>query len=347
LRRSRTTGVTMTFAAFLMMSTTVIPVQAVERGYHVVNHLNLPGPVRWDYITSDDATGRLFIAREQEVDVVDSVTGHLLGTIPLGLVHGIALDEARHQGFISDEASHDLAVFDTTTLAIIAKVAVGEGPDAVVYDRVADTVFAIDRDSRDVTPILAASGRALAAIPLPDEPEFAVADGSGRLFINLTNKAEVAVIDTATRKLTQTWPLGPACVQATGLAIDRDGHRLFAACRNGVVQILSSEDGHAVASVPVGKFSDATVFDQATKTAFSSSGTGTLSVIAQDAAGAYAVRQTVTTPVGARTMAIDAKTHRLYLPSGVVDHVDPPAGARPYPLTVMKAGSFNVLVVAP
>ncbi len=173
-----------------------------------------------------------------------------------------------------------------------------------------------------------------------------MAGGSGHLFVNLTNKAEVAVIDTGTRKLTQTWPLGPECVQATGLAIDQDGHRLFAACRNGVVQILSSDDGHAIVSLPVGKFSDAMVFDQTTRTAFSSSANGTLSVIAQDASGTFAVRETVPTPVGARTMAIDMKTHRVYLPSGVVDHIDPPKGARPYPLTVMKAGSFNVLVVA-
>lgn len=335
-------------AAFLAIIVTGQLAGASASGYHIVDSFKLAGGVRWDYVTFDDAQNRLFVTREHSVDAIDAATGRVLGTIPdLGRAHGVALDPTRHRGFITDEGGHNVVIFDTDTLQVTTKVSVGEGPDAIVFDDVSGTAFAIDHDSRDVTPIAAAADHALPPIPLPDEPEFATTDGSGHVFINLTNKAEVAVIDTVARTLKQTWPLGPACVSATGLAIDRPRQRLIATCRNGVMQILSSVDGHGIASVPIGKFSDAAAFDPGTQTAFSSNQDGTLSVVTTDGSGTYALRDTVSTPKGTRTMAVDAKTHRLYLPGGILDHIEPPAGERPYPLTVMKEGSFNVLVLAP
>ena len=318
----------------LLAAATILTLAAAPAAelYRVLQRFEVSGSVRWGYVAFDPGSRRLFVTREHSVDAIDAANGRVLGSVAgLGGAHGVAFDPGLRHGFATDGKAGSVVVFDTATMALTASVPMGREPDAVVFDDASGTVFAVERDSHDVVPISAGDLRKLPAIALPDEPEFAVADGAGHVFVNLTNRAEVAMIDTVARTLTRTWSLGPGCRGANGLAIDRAHRVLFATCRNGTMRILSAEDGDAIAAVAIGKGSDAAAFDPVTRTAFSSNGDGTLSVVAQDASGTYALRETVQTSPGARTMALDPQTHRLYLPSGVVDHVDPPDATRPYP----------------
>jgi DNA-binding beta-propeller fold protein YncE len=307
-------------------------------GYKLAATWKPGGEGRWDYMAFDPAKGRLFIARENRIQVLDATTGALLGEVPgLNGAHGIALVPGTDRGFATSGRDGKVIVFDLTTLKPVADpITAGTKPDAITYDLASNRVFAMNGGGHDITVIDPVTAQVTGAIPLPGAPEFAVSDGGGHVYVNIEDKSETVAIDAQTLKVESVWPLAPG-VGPTGLSIDPVGHRLFAGCANKNLIVLDDAMGKVLAALPIGAHVDATRFDDGY--AFSSNGDGTLTVAAADASGQFKVIDTVPTKPGARTMAVDPKTHAVFLCTADFGPPDATSHGRPVPLP----GSFVVL----
>ncbi len=221
----------------------------------------------------------------------------------------------------------------------------GINPDAILYDPTSHYVLAFNGGSNDATVIDPAKAAVIATIPLTGKPEFAVTDLQGHVFVNIEDKNELSEIDLRKKAVIATWPL-KGCDEPSGLAIDRKNNRLFSACANQVMTVLDATSGKMVATVAIGKRPDAAAFDSETQLVFSSNGEGTLTVIHQDSADKYTVVQTVPTTVGARTMALDPKSHKVYLITAKFGATPATTAEQPHPRPAVVPGSFEVLVVS-
>jgi len=305
-------------------------------GYHVIKKIPLGGEGGWDYLTLDGQSRRLYIARADRVVVMDVDTGAKIGEVAnTPGVHGVALARKRNRGFSSNGGEASVTVFDLKTLGEVARIKVGNRPDAIIYDPASGRVFTLNAGSRDATAIDAAMEKVVGTIPLDGKPEFAVADGKGHIYVNLENKSEVLELDARELSVLHRWPLDPG-KEPAGLAMDRTGRRLFSTCHNEKMVILDADSGHVLATAPIGKGTDACVFDPDGRLAFSSNGDGTLTVVREVGTGKFEVAQTVPTQAGARTMALDPKTHNIFLAT---------AKAKPGQRRSYEPGSFVILVV--
>jgi YVTN family beta-propeller protein len=325
-----------------------VPARAAEPaggGYHVVKTLPVGGEGRWDYITVDPATALLYVPRQSHTLILRADTGKMVADLKdTPGVHGVALAPDAGRGFTSNGGGNSVTVFDLKTHQVIGTVAVGQKPDAIVYDPASKSVFAMNGKSETATAIDAAAPLAQAVkatIPLGGGPESAAADGRGRVYVNLEDKNEVVVIDTKAMKVAATWKIDGGESPA-GLAIDPVYHHLFSGCHNQVMAILDTQTGKTLGTVPIGKGVDFCGFDPATGEAFASCGDGTLTVVKETAPGKFEAVQTVQTRQGARTMALDTTTHTIYLPTAKFE-APAPGQKRP----AMKPGSFMIVVVAP
>lgn len=286
-------------------------------GYHIVARWPIDGPGKWDYLTVDPARHRLFVSRATHVQVVDLESGKLVGDIAnTSGVHGIALAYDLNRGFTSNGKADSVTVFDLKTLATVGEIKIsGHGPDAILYDASSKRVFTFNGHSNNATVIDGGSAREVGTIALPGNPEFAVSDGAGHVYVNIEDKALVAVIDVATGTVRQTWPLSP-CTEPTGMALNNGRHRLFSVCHNERLIVTDSDSGKRIAELPIGRHVDAAAFDPATSLVFSSNGdSADVTVVSDDAQDGYAVKGSLETANGAKTMALDPTTHRLYIPA--------------------------------
>jgi len=324
----------------------VAQAHAGEPQYQLTQKLALGGDGGWDYPSVDPATHLLYLSRADHVSIVDTASGKEVASIAdTPGVHGIALAPELNRGFISCGKADVVKVFDLKTRAILATVATGAGPDAIAYEPVTRRVFAFNGHGHSATVIDAASNAVVATIPLGGKPEFAQADGRGRMLVNIEDTAELASLDAKAASLVSRWPL-PHCEEPSGLAYDADHRRAFSTCGNQVLAVSDVDSGKAVASVPIGKGVDGGAFDPATQDVYSANGEGTLTVVHEQAPDQYVVKQTLPTQRGARTIALDSTTHRLYLPTAEFGPA-PAAGAdNPHPRPAIISGSFVVLVVA-
>jgi DNA-binding beta-propeller fold protein YncE len=315
-------------------------VYAAQPAYHVIDKFRLGGEEGWDYLAVDSEARRLYISRSNHVMVVDIETGKLAGDIPdTPGVHGIAVAPELNRGFISNGRADTATIFDLKTLKVIGQVKTGANPDAILYDPFSKLVFTFNGRSHDATPFYAASGELAATIALGGKPEFATADGKGKVYVNIENTSEVAEIDCQKLLVTRRFLLKPG-EEPTGMAIDREQHRVFSGCHNRLMTVLDVESGKVIATVPIGERVDANGFDPELGLAFSANGDGTLTVVRESSPGKFEVLETVPTQVGARTMALDPKTHNIYLPTAEFAPTTDPK-TRPK----MVDGSFVVLVV--
>jgi YVTN family beta-propeller protein len=313
-------------------------------GYHLLKKIPLGGEGFWDYIIFDSPTRRLFISRGTKVVVLDVDSGKTVGEIPnTDGVHGIALAPDLNRGFTSNGRAGTVTIFDLKTLQVIGSVQVGSNPDAIVYDPVSRRVFAMNGRSNTATAI-DASGNIAATIPVDGKPEFAVADGAGHVYVNIEDKSEEQQIDSQSLKVTATWPLAP-CAEPSGLAMDIANRRLFAGCGNKMMAVINADTGKVIAKPPIGEGVDANGFDPGTGYAFASNGgSGTLTVVHEDSPDKYSVVEDVPTQAHARTMALDPKTHEVFL---VTADFGPAPAATPdnaHPRPTMVKDSFVVLV---
>lgn len=321
------------------------PKKPAATSYHVVRKFEVGGEGGWDYLTVDADGRRLFVSRSTHVMVLDADTGKVLGDIPdTSGVHGIALAPDLNKGFTSNGKAGTVTIFDLKTLAPLGTVKVGDNPDAILYDAKTKRVFTFNGRSKDATAIDAAAGTVAGTIALGGKPESGVTDGDGKVFVNIEDKSEIVEFDAAKLAELARWPLAPG-EEPTGLSIDRKTHRLFAGCGNEKMVVLDCESGKVVATLTIGSGVDGTAFDPTAGCAFSSNGDGTLTVVHEDGPTAFSVLENAETARGARTIALDPKTHSLYLPSAKYEPApEAKAGeprARPKPI----AGSFTILVV--
>lgn len=317
---------------------------AAQHPYRVLDRWKLGGDGGWDYLLVDSPAHRLYLTRGNHVDAVDTRSGKLIGSIGgLHGTHGVALDTAGKFGYISDGGGNAIVVFDRATLATVATVPAGANPDSIVFDPATQSVWAFNGRSKDVTVLDAATNKVTATIPLPGKPEFAVTDGKGLIYDNIEDLNEIVRLDARSLKLTATWTLAE-CDGPSGLALDNAGERLFSVCDGKKMAVTDAKNGKPVATASIGSGPDAAGWDAADKLAFASCGEGILSVIDASAPG-YPTIESLPTQAGARTMAYDPATDRIYLVSADFGPRPEPTAANPRPRPPIIPGSFTVLIV--
>ena len=317
---------------------------AGNSGYHLINTYKLGGEGGWDYLTMDSASRRLYISRATHVVVLDADSGKVVGDIPdTPGVHGIALAPELGRGFVSDGREGTVTIFDIQTLKPIAKVKAGENPDCILYDQATKRVFTFNGRSHDSTAIDAATGTVVGTIKLEGKPEFAVSDGKGEIFVNIEDKSELNAIDPQKLQVKSSWRLAP-CEEPSGLAIDRKHRRLFAGCDNKMMAVVDADTGKVIATPPIGEGVDANAFDPETELAFASCGEGVLTVVREESPNKFTVLENVPTQQGARTMALDEKTHQIYTVTAKFGPPPAPTADSPHPRHTILPDSFVVLV---
>jgi YVTN family beta-propeller protein len=310
--------------------------------YRVLDKWKLADAGGWDYLVVDSPAHRLYITRGDHVDVVDTTSGKLTGTISdLHGTHGVALDPSGELGYISDGGGNAVVVFDRASLATVGTIPVGTNPDCIIWEAATQTVWTFNGRSHDISVIDPATQKVVATVPVPGKPEFAVSDGKGTVFNNIEDKNEVIRIDAHARKITAEWP---ACDSPSGLAFDAAGNRLFPVCDGKKMSVIDSNSGKVLASAAIGDGPDAAGWSAAHKLAFASCGEGVLSVI--DASSAdYKTLQTLPTQRSARTMAYDPATDRIYLVAAEFGPRPAATPENPRPRPPMVPGTFTILVV--
>jgi len=311
-------------------------------GYKVSGKIPVTGEGGWDYLVVDAEARRLHLSNSTHVVVFDVDSHAVVGDIPdTQGVHGIALATELGRGFVSNGRANTVTIFDLKTLKTIGTVPTGTNPDAILYDAVTKRVFAFNGRSKDATVIDAAAGTVLGTIAVGGKPEFAAADGKGSVYVNVEDTSELLHIDASKMTVLHRWPLAP-CKEPSGLAMDTKARRLFAVCDNEMMAVVDADSGKVVAAPKIGEGPDAAAFDPGTNLVFSSNGeTGTLTVVHEDAPDKYSVAENVPTKKGARTMALDLKTHSLYLPAA---DMIPPTEGHKWP--TVKPGTMELLVVS-
>lgn len=313
-------------------------------GYHVMNKLPVGGEGGWDYLIIDSSSHRLYISRGTHVMVLDTGTNKVVGDIPdTPGVHGIALAPELNRGFISNGKANTVFVFDLKTLKVTGQVATGDNPDAILYDPATKRVFVFNGKSKDATVFDASSGTVVGTMALGGKPEFAATDNKGKVFVNNEDTNEVIELDSRKLTMTKRYSLSP-CIEPAGMAIDTEHHRVFSGCHNKLMTVLDVETGKVIGLVPIGEGVDANAFDPETGLVFSSNGDGTLTVVRESSPGKFEA-ETVPTERGARTMALDPKTHKVYLPTAEFSPSPPSPVGAPRQRPVMVRDSFAVLVV--
>ncbi|MHB8214496.1 MAG: YncE family protein [Candidatus Sulfotelmatobacter sp.] len=335
------------FWSSLIMLVAVAALAAPGPGYKVVNTYKVGGDGGWDYLTADAAARRLYISRATHVIVLDLDSGKTVGDIAdTPGVHGIALAPELGRGFISNGREGTVSIFDMKTLATSSKVKVGDNPDAILYDPATKRVFTFNGRSQDSTAIDAEKGSVLGTIKLDGKPEFAASDGKGGVWVNIEDKSELVSIDPKKLEVKSKWPLAP-CKEPSGLSLDKKNHRLFVGCDNKMMAVVNADTGKVLATPAIGDGVDATAFDAETGLAFAScGGDGVLTVVKENSPDKFSVAENVPTQSGARTLALDSKTHNVFV---VTAKFGPPPAAtadNPHPRRTILPDSFVVLVLS-
>jgi DNA-binding beta-propeller fold protein YncE len=341
-----------TAACVLAALVLAAPLRAAEPaagGHRLASPFAVGGEGGWDYVAADAAARRLYVSRGTHVMVVDMDSGKVVGDVGgTEGVHGIALAPDLKKGFTSNGRAGTVTVFELPSLAVTGTIKVtGENPDAILYEPVTKRVFTFNGRGKNVTAIDAASGGVVGTVPVGGKPEFAVSDASGIVYVNVEDTAEVLAFDAKSLAVKGRWKIA-SCEEPTGLAIDPKSKRLFAGCSgNKTLSVLEAEGGKPAGTVPIGAGCDAVAFDPGTGLVFASNGDGTLTVVKETSPGTYASVETVATKKGARTMALDPSTHRIYLPAAQYGPAPAATAEVPRPRPPMLPGSFEVLVVVP
>jgi DNA-binding beta-propeller fold protein YncE len=329
----------------LLLLASSLPALA-QKNWDVAKTLPIGGQGSWDYLTVDPATHRLFVPRSTHTMIIDADSGKTLGDIPgQKTAHGVAIVPEVNRGFVTDGGGDGaIVIFDLKTYATLGKITAQPDADGIIYDPSVGRVLVVSGDKGvlmsfkpDIDPT---NGKLDAPIALGGAPEFLAADGKGKVYINLEDKNEVAVVDFKAGKVVARWPVAPGGAPV-GMSMDTKTRRLFIGCRKPQkLIVMSADNGKILSDLPIGAGVDATKFDAGQ--AFASCRDGSLAVARETSPGKFEIVQTVKTPQGARTMGIDPTTHRIYLPTAEFEDPKPGATGRP----AMKPGTFMIVVVA-
>ena len=330
--------------------------------YRITRSISLGSPDSWDYVAYDESSHHVFVSHFDRVTVVDEPSGTVIGQVTSfpGGTHGIAISAAQHRGYTDDSAAGIAASFDLSTFMVQKRLQAKDDADGMAFDPVSAHVFVIDGDSGFVTVIDPKTDAVIANVSVGSKLEFAVAGRNGKLYVNDAGKNEIVRIDTKTNQIDAHWPMA-GCERPHGLAIDSETHRLFSTCPNQVMEVVNAENGAIVATLPIGKGTDAAAFDPKRKRAFSSNGQdGTLTVVQELGPNSFIVIDTVSTAVSGRTMAIDPDSGRIFIAAAqVVDESPAPSsaalpaasgsapGASPRRRLPIVPGSLKLLILDP
>src|SRR6476646_1921193 len=340
MKNSKNIIISFLFAAVLVPL--ICSAASAQSGYHLLNTIQVGGDGGWDILIADSKNHRVYVSHGSHVVVIDTTTDKVVGDIPkTNGVHGIAFGP--EYGFTTNGRDNAVTMFSLKDLAVSSNIPVGKNPDAIVYDKSTNRVFVFDAGSNEATAIDATTGKVAGTITLPGKPEFGVSDDKGKVFVNLEDKNSIAELDAKNLTVLATWVIAP-CEGPSGLAIDRKTERLFAACEKQMVAV-DAKTGKVVATVPTGTGTDGMEFDPGLKYVFApNGGDGTLTVIHEDSPDKYSVVENVKTEPRARTMALDTKTHKVYLPTAQFGTAPAPTKEQPRPRAPMLPNSFEILV---
>lgn len=317
-------------------------------GYHITDTLLLGGDGGWDYLTVDTASERVYISRGARVQVVDLSKNSIIAEIPKTPgVHGIALVTRLGKGYISNGRDSSVTVFDLATLKTLRTIRLdARNPDAIIFDAYSNCVFTFNGGSSNASAINVDLDSVVGTVPLSGKPEFAVSSGDGRIWVNIEDKSLITEFDSRNLNVLRSIPLAPG-EEPSGLAIDRKNHRLFSGCSNKLVVVVDPDSGIVVTTIPIGRGVDAAVFDRADQLLFSSNGEGTLTVAHEDDPDHYTVLENARTRRGARTMAYDPRTRKVYTVTGRYgESPPPPPGGAPQRPPIVP-GSVVLLTLSP
>ncbi len=307
-------------------------------GYKVVNTFHIVSSGGWDYIAVGPDNNKIYVSHGGQVNILNETTGDSVGVIPnTAGVHGIAFVPALNKGYTSNGRSNNVTVFDLNTNKILSQIATGENPDAIMYDEFSKKIITCNGRSKDLSVIDPNTEKVVATIPVGGKPETAVSDNAGNIYVNIEDKNQISKINISTNAVEASWSIAPG-ESPTGLAIDTKTKRLFAGCDKQLI-VVDATNGKVVDKLAIADGCDGVAFDNSLKYIFASCGTGKLSIVQELSADKFTVIDNVETKRSARTIALDEKTHEVFLPAA--DTQPGAAGERPK----MIPGSFQVLVV--
>ncbi len=311
--------------------------------YEEVARIPIGGEGGWDILTIDDAARRLYLSHATKVVVVDLEKNAIVGEITdTPGVHAFVPVPELQRGFSSNGKENKSSVVDLKTLKTISKIETGENPDAIAYEPKRGEVYVFNHTGKSASVIDAKTEKVVATISLGGSPEFPAVDvAAGRVYVNLEDKSEVAVIDAAKHIVLAHWPLAPG-EEPTGIALDLAHHRLFATCHNKMMEMLDTDSGKVVGHAPIGNGVDGCAFDEASQLAFASCGEGVTVIVKENSPNDISVAQTLPTQRGARTIVLDPRTHRIYLPTA---DFEPPTAPNVRPAIVPN--TMRLLVYGP
>jgi DNA-binding beta-propeller fold protein YncE len=322
-----------------------VSVCRADEPYHFIKEIPVGGDGGWDYLSVDSTGQRLYVSHGTEVVVIDLAKDQVAGVITnTPGVHGVAVASSLGLGVTSIGRENKAGIVDLKTLQTLSRVDTVQGPDGMLYDPGQKEAYLFCGRAQAATVVDVKGAKVVATIPLGGRPEFATVDPkAGRVYDNLENKSEVAVIDTKSHQVVTNWPIAPG-EEGSGMAIDVKHHRLFIGCHNKLTVMVDNTNGKVLASVPIGNGVDADAFDPGTQLAFASCGDGTTTIAKEEAPDKLTAVQTLTTEPGARTMALDPRTHKIYLATAKFGAQAEPANGERRRRPPMIPGSFKILV---
>ena len=311
-----------------------------KTGLHVTNTFHIASAGGWDYLEIGPLNDWLYVSHGTQVNILNKKTGDSVAVIENTTgIHGIAFDVANSRGYTSNGRINSVTVFDMNSNKVLAQIATGQNPDAIMYEPFSKKIITCNGRSKNLSIIDPQQNKTIDSVDVGGKPETAVSDGAGKIFVNIEDKNEIVVIDAATFKVLQHWSIAPAD-GPTGLAYDKVTNRLFAGC-DKVLVVADAATGKIIATPAIGDGCDGVAFDAATKNIYTSNGEGTVTVIHEDNADKFTVVENIITKKGARTIAVDKATGLLYLPTAEFEPMKPGEKGRPK----MIPGTFQILVV--
>lgn len=315
-----------------------------QSGFQLIKKTVVGGEGGWDYLSVDDQSRKLYVSHSTQAEVLNADTHEKIGAVTdLKGVHGVIAVPQSGRGITTNGRSNSVTIFDLKTLKPIVELPTGKNPDALLYDNFSKRVFIFNHSDVTTTVIDIAEGKVVGTVDVGGTAlEAGVSDENGTIFVNLEDTHEIASFDAKTLAIKNKWKISPG-EEPTGLALDLKNHRLFTVCHNGWMMVLDSEKGTVIAQVPIGKRVDGVVFDPKLQMAISSNGEGTMTVVKEVSPNEFKVLETVKTEVGARTIALDAKTHHVFVSTAQYGETPAATTENPNPRPKVVPGTFMVL----
>ena len=318
--------------------------QTHPTGIELLKKTVIGGEGGWDYVSVSAEDRRLYVSHNNQVEVLNADTHEKIGVIPNTKgVHGICAIQSLGKGFITNGKANSVTVFDIKTLQPLAQIATDEDPDALLYDQFSNRVFIFNNDAKTITVIDALSNNVIKTFNVDGNPEAGVTDGAGTIYVNLEDANEIVVFDSKTLVIKRRFTLAPG-EQPTGLAYDKETHRLFSTCRKSqLMMVMDADNGKEIARLPIGKLTDGAIFNAQAKLVACSNGEGTITIVKELAPDKFEVVDTIVTARGAKTLAFDSKTEHLYTVTAQLGDTPAPTAANPKPRPTIIPGTFMLL----